>query len=332
MEENKEMPNRNNNYNSFDFTNYLQKYGTLTVIVIIAVIFTIINPQFMSINNILNISLQFSFIAILAIGILFPMITGVFDLTSTEMIFFISAMGAGLIRNNIVTTVPGVILTMVLIGVAVGFIKALAVTYLRLPSLLVTLAVGQSLMGIGRWYTKNQAIYITGKIDNIALVAEGKFLGIPIPMVILFFLIIIFYILLYKSNFGNRLYVMGGTELAAEEASINVKFYQTIAYIISGVMGSISALIVMARIRGAKPDVGSSFTIVTIASVFVGMSMFKRGEPNLLGTVFAVLMLSLITNGFVMIGLSIYIQDVITGILILATVSLSVYLRRFKQL
>jgi len=324
------MTNRNNNSNSFDFTNYLQKYGTLTVIVIIAVIFTIINPQFMSINNILNISLQFSFIAILAIGISFPMITGVFDLTGTEMIFFISAMGAGLIRNNIVTTVPGVILTMVLIGVSVGFLKALAVTYLRLPSLLATLAVGQSLMGIGRWYTKNRAIYITGKIDSIALVAEGKLLGIPIPMVILFFLIIILYILLYKSSFGNRLYMMGGTELAAEEASINVKFYQTIVYIISGVMGSISALIVMARIRGANPDVGSSFTIVTIASVFIGMSMFKRGEPNLLGTVFAVLMLSLITNGFVMIGLSVYIQDVITGILILATVSVSVYLRRFK--
>ena len=186
-------------------------------------------------------------------------------------------------------------------------------------------------MGIGRWYTKNRAIYIIGKMDSIAWVAEGKLLGIPVPVVILFFLIIILYFLLYKSSFGNRLYMMGGTELAAEETGLNVKLYQTIAFIISGIMGAISALIVLARIRGANPDVGSSFTIMTIASVFIGMTMFKRGEPNLLGTVLAVLMLSLITNGFVMIGLSIYIQDLIIGGLILATVSVSVYLRRFKS-
>ena len=325
------MTNRNNHSNSFNFINYLQKYGTLTAIVIMVLIFTIINPQFMSINNILNISLQFSFLAILAIGILFPMITGAFDLTGTEMVFFISAIGAGLIRAGITTSVPGVILAMIFVGIIIGFIKALIVTYLRLPSLLATLAFGVSLAGIGRWYTKNRAIYIIGKLDSIALVAEGKLFGIPIPMVILFFLIIILYILLYKSSFGNRLYMMGGTELAAEETSINVKFYQTIAYVLSGVMGSISALIVMARIRGANPDVGSTFTIITIASVFIGMTMFKRGEPNLLGTVLAVLMLSLITNGFVMIGLSIYIQDLVVGILILTTVSVSVYLRRFKS-
>jgi len=324
------MANRNNS-SSFDFINYLQKYGTLTAIIVMAVFFTLINPKFISINNILNVSLQFSFIAILAIGILFPMITGAFDLTGTEMIFFISAMGAGLIRNEIVTTVPGAILAMLLIGVIVGLVKALAVTYLRLPSLLATLAFGVSLMGIGRWYTKNRAIYIIGKMDSIAWVAEGKLLGIPVPVVILFFLIIILYFLLYKSSFGNRLYMMGGTELAAEETGLNVKLYQTIAFIISGIMGAISALIVLARIRGANPDVGSSFTIMTIASVFIGMTMFKRGEPNLLGTVLAVLMLSLITNGFVMIGLSIYIQDLIIGGLILATVSVSVYLRRFKS-
>ena len=91
------MANRNNS-SSFDFINYLQKYGTLTAIIVMAVFFTLINPKFISINNILNVSLQFSFIAILAIGILFPMITGAFDLTGTEMIFFISAMGAGYSR------------------------------------------------------------------------------------------------------------------------------------------------------------------------------------------------------------------------------------------
>jgi ribose transport system permease protein len=320
----------NNYVEKYNLVENLQKYGTLSAMVILALIFSILNPGFLGINNLLTILMQFSLLAILSVGILFPMIAGVFDLSGTEMIFFISAMTCILINSNIVTNFFTLLISMALIGIFVGFIKAVAVTYIRLPSLLVTLAIGQVLMGIGRWYTNNRPIYVSGKINLISEVSESSILRIPTPFIILLVVTLILYVLLYKTRFGSRLYMLGSTELAAEEASLNVKYYQVIAYIISGLMGALSSLILISRIQGANPDVGKNFTIITIASVFIGMTMFKRGEPNLLGTIFAVLLLAMIANGFVLIGLSVYVQDTLIGILILATVSTSVYLRKLK--
>jgi len=327
-ENNKET--KKNYVEKYKLVENLQKYGTLSAMVILALVFSILSPKFLGINNLLTILMQFSLLAILAVGILFPMITGVFDLSGTEMIFFISAMTCIAINSAIVTNFFTLLIFMALIGTFVGFIKALAVAYLRLPSLLVTLAIGQALMGIGRWSTNNRPIYVSGKINLISAVSESNILGIPVPFIILLAISLILYFLLYKTRFGNRLYMLGNTELAAEEASLNVKYYQVIAYIISGLMGALSSLILISRIQGSNPDVGQDFTIITIASVFIGMTMFKRGEPNLLGTIFAVLLLAMMSNGFVLIGLSVYVQNTLIGLLILLTVSTSVYLRKLK--
>lgn len=187
------------------------------------------------------------------------------------------------------------------IGIVVGMVNGVLTSYLKLPPLVVTLAMANILQGIINVYTAGRNI--TGKPSPVLQELAAKTTGMfPNILFIIFVVAAIVMIILYKTKWGLTLFGVGSNETTAYLSGVNVKMVRCIAFIISSVLASLIGLLLIGNMGIAFKDMGSNYVMPSIAAVVVGGVSMAGGEGNYLGVILGAIFLQTLTNLLVAMG------------------------------
>lgn len=305
---------------------YMSELTTLIALIGLMMVITFINPNFLTANNLLNLLLQVTANGFIAFGMTFVILTGGIDLSVGSILALSSALTAGLIAAGI--PVPFAILLAVCMGGIFGMLNGLLVAYGKLAPFIVTLASMTIFRGATLVFTNGNPL-TQGLSDSFLFqfLGQGYVVGIPFPVILMFLVFIILYVVLHKTAFGKSVYALGGNEKAAYISGVKLNKVKIIIYTISGIMASVSGLIITSRLSSAQPTAGTSYEMDAIAAVVLGGTSLSGGKGRILGTLIGALIIGVLNNGLNIIGVSAFWQQVVKGVVIL----IAVLLDRFKM-
>lgn len=283
------------------------------------VVLALMSPYFLTVNNILEITLQASVTAILAAGVSLVIFAGAIDL-SVGSIFAFSAVAGGVLfhaTGSVAASLAGSIA----VGCVVGALNGLAVVLFRIPSFVVTLGM----MGIARGfaYIICDGIPIYGIPSSYTWIGQEKAFGaIPVPTVITIVLFTVFHLLLKYVRFGRFTYAIGSNAEAARLSGIKVGRMIPLIFMICGGCAALAGIIESARLGTMQPNGGQGYELFAIGAVFIGGASISGGEGHIFATLIGALLVTTIRNGLNIIGVSAFYQYVANGLIIIAAVAL----------
>lgn len=294
-------------------------YMLYIAFMILLVVFSLSSPWFLSVDNFLNIGRQTTLVSIIAVGMTFIIISRQIDL-SVASTLALSGMAAALAMSQINNSwIVGAVAGLGT-GALVGLLNGILTTQLSIPSFLVTLGSLSMARGLAMMVTNTKPVIITNE-TYFAIFGEGTFLGIPVPIAWTLAAMIVGILLLHYNVFGRRIYAVGGNPTAALYSGINTKRITTSAFVLTGTLAGLAALVLSARSHAARPDVVQGMELDVIAAVILGGCSLFGGRGYILGTLFGSLIIGTLNNGLVLLGVSSPMQLVIKGAIIVAAVA-----------
>ena len=236
--------------------------------VVLLVVFSFASPWFLSIDNFLNIGRQTTLVSIVAVGMTFVIIAGQIDL-SVASTLALSGMAAALAMAHLANFWFVGALAGLGTGAVVGLINGTLTTRLAIPSFLVTLGTLSAARGLAMMVTDTKPVIITNE-RYFRIFGEGNLFGLPAPIAWTFAATIGGVLLLHYNIFGRRIYAAGGNPTAALYSGIQIKRVTTWAFVLTGALAGLAALILSARSHAARPDVVQGMELDVIASVILG--------------------------------------------------------------
>lgn len=305
-----------------------KKYGTLLAFVVICAYFSIATDVFLTPSNILTVLRQISMLSILGAGLTVVMITGRIDLSIGFGASILGVMAAALMVDFGMPIWLAAVLTL-LGGVLIGLVNGFFVAYVGIPDFICTLATGYLISGLNQAYTKGHPI--SGLPDGFKIFGNTNWFGIPSMIFIMAFWLLIIWVVLSKTRFGRHTYAIGGNKEAALMSGVDVKFNSMLGFVFCGVGMALTALVMTSRMGSAHVTAGDAYQLQAIATVYLGATAFKEGEPNLLGTVLGALILGVLKNGMTLMNIPYYYQDIAQGLVILIAVAITSLQRARKK-
>jgi ribose/xylose/arabinose/galactoside ABC-type transport system permease subunit len=282
-------------------------------------VFSLSSPWFLSVENFLNIGRQTTLVSIIAVGMTFVIVARQIDL-SVASTLALSGMAAALAMSHVNNSwVVGAVAGLGT-GALVGLLNGILTTQLSIPSFLVTLGTLSMARGLAMMVTNTKPVIITNE-TYFAIFGEGTFLGMPVPIAWTLAAMIVGVLLLHYNVFGRRIYAVGGNPTAALYSGINTKWVTTSAFVLTGTLAGLAALVLSARSHAARPDVVQGMELDVIAAVILGGCSLFGGRGYILGTLFGSLIIGTLNNGLVLLGVSSPMQLVIKGAIIVAAVA-----------
>lgn len=308
------------------FKHYLGKFGALIGLIILTVVLTFMSDKFLTVNNIMNIARQSSINALLAIGMLLPILTAGIDL-SVGSILALSIMTMGIVSVTMgMSPVLGIIVCLA-VGAAFGLLNGLLLTKLRLPHPFIsTLGTMNIARGIALIITA--AAPIAG-FPYLIQYFGREFIGpIPVSFLLVIGVYIVFHVFLTRTQTGRYIYAIGGNKEAAHLSGINVDRVLIIVYTISGLMAGLAGLVMVGRVNSAFPLAGLSYELDAIAAVIIGGASFFGGVGTVWGTLIGAMIIAVLRNGLNLLNVPADFQMAVIGIVIIAAVYVDVLRQR----
>lgn len=304
--------------NKKNIGDYLQDYGAFIALAVLVIGISIASPDFRTSSNFLSLLRQSSINGLIAFGMTCVILTGGIDLSVGSVLALSTAICAGMITSGIPAGVAMIIA--LVIGTVLGLISGLLVTKGRLQPFIATLITMTVFRGATMIYTDGKPISNLGDSFVLKFIGKGSLFGIPFPVILLLLVFIVFYFLLTKTTFGRRVYATGSNAKCAQLVGVNINKTKIILYGISGLMASLSGLILLSRLSSAQPTLGTGYELDAIAAVALGGTSMNGGRGKIQGTLIGVLIIAVLNNGLNILGVSSYYQAVVKGLVILLAV------------
>lgn len=303
----------------------IRRYSVLLILLVIGLVFTLGSDRFLTPSNLMNIALQTSIIAIVAIGMTFVMLTAGIDLSVGSVMALCGALAAGLAVRQGLGTFAGIGLAL-LAGVAVGALNGLLIVKGKMPPFVATLSTLAIARGLTLVYTEGRPI--AGIDDRFIFLGSGEILGIATPVIILAVVFVIASIILRSTRFGNYIYATGGNEEVSRLAGIRTSVITLSVYLISGFLAALGGVLLVARLWSAQPNAAVGLELDAIAApVLGGVSLFG-GVGSVAGTVVGAFILGILSNGLNLMGVPSFYQQVIKGVVLILAVMLDLLTKR----
>lgn len=296
----------------------LGKLGPLLGLFLIVIVITILNPSFMTTDNILNILRQVSISALIAFGMTFVILTGGIDLSVGSTLALTGAVGATMLASGMDPVLT--IFTALLLGAILGAVNGVIIAKGKVAPFIATLATMTIYRGLTLVYTDGRPVSDLGNEVTFQMLGKGYFFGIPVPVCTMILAFIGLYVIMHKTTFGRRVYAVGGNEAASKLSGINVDRVKIAVYSLTGMLAALSALILTSRLNSAQPTAGTSYELDAIAAVVLGGTSLTGGKGWIFGTLVGALIIGVLNNGLNLIGVSSFFQQVVKGIVILIAV------------
>ncbi|AKG73531.1 ABC transporter permease [Salinicoccus halodurans] len=298
--------------------NMIDRFLPIVGLTLLVVVITIMNQQFLSPDNLLNLLRQVSINGLIAFGMTFVILTGGIDLSVGSILAFSSAMTALIITSGIDPMFA--MLLGCLVGLLAGAINGLLVTAGGMAPFIATLATMTIYRGATLVVTEGNPITGLGDSLMFQLFGKGYFFGIPVPAVTMIITFVILYIILNKTVFGRETYAIGGNETAAALSGIKVNRRKIMIYALSGLMSALAGIILASRLDSAQPTAGETYELDAIAAVVLGGTSLMGGKGRIVGTLIGVLIIGVLNNGLNLVGVSSFYQQIIKGLVIVVAV------------
>lgn len=314
----------------------LIKLRTYGVLIVLCLFFSVMAPNFLSGANIPILAKHIAVNAILAMGLVFVLLTGGIDLSIGSIVGLAGMIAGGLIHEGlrldflgvtIYFNVWAIMLIAVVIGLIIGLANGWIITKFNVAPFIVTLGM----MYIARGFAllrSNGATFpnLQGSADlhttGFPILGAGRILNVPLSVWITAVLAIFFIYLARKTPFGRHVYAVGGNETASRLSGINVKKVTIWVYMISGMTAALVGLIVTSELVAAHPATGTSYEMNAIAAAVLGGTSLAGGRGTIGGTIVGACIIGILNDGMVMMGVSEFWQTVIKGVVIIAAVVL----------
>ena len=296
-----------------------QGIGLTIVVILLAIIFSFINPKFATTTNLLNILTQASYYIILAVGMTFVIAAAGIDLSVGSLLALITVVNFELIKGGLNPAV-GVIL-MFLMGGVFGAFTGYLISYINIPPFIATLGVMVSLRGLALVHSAGKMHY--GLPESLTWFGQGEIFGIPVPVLISLIFALFGAWLFNRTKFGLHVRSIGGNREAARLAGINVKIIEILVHCFMGLCVALGGLIMIARIDSTQATIGTSMEIHVIAAVIIGGTSLFGGKGTIFGTLLGAILLSMMTNALVIAGVDYFWQLFIMGIIVLIAVTIN---------
>jgi len=311
--------------------NAARNLGLVGVLVLLVVIGIVTKPELYSDptwvrNNILTILQQASAIGVVTVGMTFVIIGGGIDLSVGAIIAL-----AGVWATTLATQshgAIGMIFTALVVGIAVGLINGVLISYGRLVPFIATLAMLVSARGLAAQISGKQTQVSAN--DTINGIATTKLLGVPLLVWILAVVVAAGWVLLNRTTFGRRTVAVGGNPEAARLAGINVKWHTVLLYALSGLCCGLAAIMLTSQATSAQAAMANLYELDAIAAAIIGGTLLSGGRGTIVGALFGVLVFSTITNLFAINNLSTEVQNMVKGGIIVAAVLIQQF--RYRSL
>lgn len=301
-----------------------QKLFLIIALIGVFIIMTTLNPRFLTIENIINISRQMAINLIIGVGMTFCIISGGLDL-SVGSVGVMAGCLAGITLAK-TSNVPMAIVVGLLSGIIVGSLNGLIITQLKVPSFIATLGTMSIARGIALLVTGGYII--SGFPDSFNFIGVGFLFGIPFPVILMIIIVYLGHVLLAKTEFGLNTYAIGGNFKAARLAGLKTDTIITKIYILSGFLSALGGIILTARVVSAQPALMTTTNLDVIAAVVVGGTSLSGGVGSMLNTVLGTILMASLFNGLNLVGLGYEWQLIIIGIIVVIAVSLDMLSRR----
>lgn len=306
----------------------LKNYGILWVLLVIVLIASIIQPEFIKFSNIVNIIRQIAINGIIAVGMTFVLLTGGIDLSVGATVGVVAVSVAMLFQKGVN---PALAMAIgLLIGALIGFINGLGITKGKIVPFIMTLGTLTAFRGLALYIANGSPQSWRNSGVNIKFLGQGDILAIPVPVYIFLGVLIMAHIILKFTTFGRSVYAIGDSREAARLSGINVVKTEWMVYTLSGFLAALSSLILISRLSVGEPTAGEGAELDAIAMSVIGGTSVSGGVGGVVGTLLGATLLSVIANLLNIIGISPFIQRIVKGAIIVFAVLLDTKQKKTK--
>ncbi|EMB50511.1 ribose ABC transporter permease [Vibrio mimicus] len=299
---------------------WLIEQKSLIALLFLVVVVSFLNPDFFTVDNILNILRQTSVNAIIAVGMTLVILTAGIDLSVGSVLALCGAFAATLVAMEVPVLVA--VPTALLAGAALGAISGIIIAKGKVQAFIATLVTMTLLRGVTMVYTDGRPIStgFTDTADTFAWFGTGYALGIPVPV---WLMVVVFagaWYLLNHTRFGRYVYAVGGNESATRLSGINVDRVKIGVYAICGLLAALAGIIVTSRLSSAQPTAGMGYELDAIAAVVLGGTSLMGGKGRIMGTLIGALIIGFLNNALNLLDVSSYYQMIAKAVVILLAV------------
>lgn len=303
--------------------------GLIIAIFAIVLVFSILNTNYFTSRNLINILTSASLTGLICVGESLLLIGGYMDLSPGSTAAFAGVAAALLMKAGY--SAPITVLIVILVGALVGCCNAFFITQLKINAFITTLALQSILRGFAFIISNGEGVLIT----NSAFLKIGTFriFGVPFLTFPIFFMLLIFIVFgitLKKTRFGREIYVVGGNPTAARLSGISLKKTTYILFIIMGVLAAVGGMILVARMNTGQPQACSGLEFDGITAAILGGVALSGGIGSISGAFIGLLILQCFNNGLIMLNVQSFWQNVAKGTLLLLALSFD-YLRSRRR-
>ncbi|WP_037077377.1 ABC transporter permease [Neorhizobium vignae] len=260
------------------------------------------NPNFMTSANLLNVVTRSSFIAVIALGATYVITSGGLDLSVGAMLAFVASLmilflNSGTIADPALALTAGMALA-IAIGAACGLANGLITTIGRIEPFIATLGTMGIYRGLTTWLSQGGAITVRDR-DIMALyrpVYSGSFVGVPIPIIVIFVTAAIAAFVLYRTRYGRHVTAVGSNEDVARYSGISINRVRTVTYVIQGLCVAVAVLLYVPRLGSTSATTGSFWELQAITAVVVGGTALRGGVGRIWGTICGAFILEIVGN------------------------------------
>ncbi|MGW8482136.1 ABC transporter permease [Microbacterium sp. NPDC055903] len=295
----------------------VKELGILLVFIVLVIAFSLMTPNFLDPNNILNIARQIATLGICAVGFSFVLITGGIDLSVGYQISLNVVVTGMLMAQFDVPWVVAVLAALVL-GTVIGLINGMIITLTGVAPLIVTLSMMMILNGIS--YLLSKGLPIFGFPAGFSMLGQGAIAGIPVSLYVLILVWAVGLFILNKTYIGRYFYAIGNNVEAARLSGVNTRRTIVLVYALCGFFTAIGAVLLLSRLNSAQSATGAGFEFSVLTACVLGGISVMGGRGSLFGAFVGVLIVGVLDNGLVLMNVSEYVQLVIKGCILLAAV------------
>lgn len=301
--------------------NFLGEQGFIVIFVLWALYLAASTDNFATPQNAFTILRQAAIVGLVAIGAHLIILMGDMDLSLASNLTLSGVVMAALVVNQ---QLPPLLAALVALGLGagIGLINGLVITRLKVNAIITTLGMLSILEGLAFIITQGKTIF-GDALDSIEFLSRAMLFGfLPLPVVILFALYAVAYVVLARTTYGALVFAVGNNSKAAWLSGINVDRVKVLTYVLAGMLAAFGGVMQVARQGTATGGMGSDFLFPILTAVVLGGASLTGGRGKIVNTLIAAIFLTTITNGMVLLGISIYTQRVVSGAILIVALSL----------
>ena len=298
---------------------FLQNLVLLGVLVVVAVLFEVLNHNYLSPESLRAIALAVAPIGVLAAGQTLVVLLGAMDISVGAQAGVASCISAMVFTSW--GSALGSMVVAILLGVVIGFLNGVIIVYGRINPIVATLGGLALYKGVAQVITNGTAVGFVAANPVYRAIGRGSFLGLPVATWIFIVVAVLFWVFLNRTDMGRNVYAVGGNDMAARLAGINTNKYIIAAYTVVGVCGGIAGIMYTAKTGSGSPTVATAgYELQTVTAVALGGAVMTGGKGGIGATVIAILLVGALNNGLTSVNVSLFWQNIAQGLMLMAAV------------